>query len=180
MADELLNGLKKRAATWASQITRKANTNLGKYKSLIQVKSQVEERGGKISILSTATGSKPVARAYEFGSGIHSRSKKRSKWQQADKTILITPKKKKVLAFYWDKLAGDEPGTWYGGRKLIRKTEEDKALFRYVNHPGVQAANAGRGYMQPAITEVRKQIRKEVPKEMRDAAIGVFRKAFRK
>lgn len=181
--DDLTAKLRKRAATWASQITKKANLNLGKYKSLIEVRSQVEDRGGKIGVLSTGyptDPAKPVARAYEYGSGIHSRSKRKSKWQQPDGRILITPKRAKVLAFFWEKLAGDPPGTWYGGGKLIRKTQENKALFKYVEHPGVQAANGGRGYLTPAVTEVRKQMRQEISREMREAAVGTFRKAFKR
>lgn len=180
MTDELTAKLRKRAQVWASLISRKAN-EVPK-PSVIRVKSSVEERGGKIGVLSIAYSTdpaKPIARAYEYGSGIHSTVKKRSKWQQPDGRILITPKKAKVLAFYWEKLSGDEPGTWYGGAKLIKKTQEGKAIFRYVEHPGVKAAGGGKGYLRPAIAEVRKTMRKEISKDVRDAVIGGFRKAFK-
>lgn len=176
--DDLLSAIKKRAATWASQISRKANEASGKPKH-IQVKSTVVDRGETVGIDSTATSSKGDARAYEYGSGIHSTSKKRSKWQQADNTILITPKTAKVLAFPWERLNSDPPGTWYGGRKLIKKNAEGEAIFRFVNHPGVRPAGGGKGYLRPAIAEVRKGIRKELSKEMRDAYIGGIHKAFK-
>jgi hypothetical protein len=175
--DELLSKIKKRAVTWASQISRKANA-ASKPKH-IHVKSTVVESGDRVGIESTATSVKGDARAYEFGSGIHATSKKRSKWQQADGRILITPKKAKVLAFPWEKLSADPDETWYGGRKLIKKSATTgKAIFRFVEHPGVKPAGGGKGYLRPAIAEVRKSIRGELTKEMRDAYVGTIRKAF--
>jgi hypothetical protein len=181
MADNLSQRLKARAKSWASSITKLANKNLGKYKSLILVKSETEDRGGLIGIKTTASPSnknKPVARAYEYGSGTRSRLAKRSKWQQGTRgKILITPKRKKVLAFFWDKL-DVPPNTVFNGKKLIKTNAEGKALFRFVEHPGVQAANGGKGYLAPAIKEVRKQVRKEIPIDVREAALGIFRKKF--
>lgn len=180
MADDFLSKLRARAKVWAQQIQKKANAASGKPKHIFVTAKSPSIKGGAIGFNVTAKSPKGDARAYEYGSGIHSTSRKRSKWQQADKTILITPKKKKVLAFYWEKLAGDPPGTWYGGGKLIRKNEEGQALFRFVNHPGVRAAGGGKGYLRPAITQVRRGIRSEITKDMRDAYLGGIRKAFRK
>lgn len=168
--------LKKRAQGWAGLTTRYANQNLGKFKRLIAVKSSVSENGGKITITSIATGI--AARAYEYGSGIHSRLKsKRSKMQQADGKILIKPKTKKVLAFFWDKVDANTPS----GQKFIGiSPDSGKALFRYVEHPGVEAANGGRGYLAPAINEVRKTIRKKVPQDVREEVGLAFKRAFKK
>lgn len=180
MASELENRLRALAKKWAEQVQAKANAAPGKPKHIVVTAKSSGAEGGAIGFNVEATSSKGDARAYEYGSGVHSTSKKRSRWQQADKTILITPKRAKVLVFPWDKLAGDPPGTWYGGRKLIKKSEDGNAIFRYVNHPGVHPAGGGKGYLRPAIAEVRRGIRSELTKEMRDAYIGGIRKAFRK
>lgn len=178
--DDLLANIKKRASVWASKISRTANAAFGKPKH-IKVKSHVVEGDGKVGIESTALSLKGDARAYEYGSGIHSTSKRRSKRQQADGTILIAPKTKQVLAFFWEKLATDPAGTVYRGKKLIKKSPTTgKALFRFVEHPGVAPAGGGKGYLRPAIAAVRKDIRKELTKDVRDAYISGIRKAFGK
>jgi hypothetical protein len=181
MSDDLLSNLKKRASVWANQISRKANA-ASKPKH-IRVTSKVEETsGGKIVINSSAVSEKGDARAYEYGSGIHSTSKKKSKWQQGvNGKILITPKKAPVLAFNWQVLNKYAVGTRFpDSPKLIQIVGKGRGIFRYVEHPGVKPAGEGKGYLRPAITEVRKQIRKEVPKEVRDAYFGGIRKAFKK
>lgn len=181
MESDLETYLRERAKSWAQQIEDKAKRASGKPAHIVVTAKASGAKGGAVGINVDATSAKGDARAYEYGSGIHSTTSKTSRWQQGAKgKILITPKRAKVLAFYWDKLSNDPPGTWYGGRKLIRKREDDVALFRYVEHPGVKAANGGKGYMRPAISEVRKTIRKEIPKGMRDAYVGGIRKAFRK
>jgi hypothetical protein len=171
MTDELTSRLRARAKVWAGQITKLANKNLGKFRKLIAVQSKAVEQGDKIGVQSTAKG--VTARAYEYGSGIHSRLSKKSPKQISPKgKILIKPKNKKVLAFYWDVAAANPDQFIFG--------ENGKVLLPSVKHPGVEAANQGRGYLGPAVNEVRKQIRREVPKETRDAVIGTFRKAFKK
>lgn len=180
MANELQNFLREKAKSWAQQIQQKASKASGKPAHIVVDAMVSGVEGGAIGINVTAVSEKGDARAYEYGSGVHSTTNKVSKWQQGPKgKILITPKKAKVLSFFWEKLEGDPPGTWYGGAKLVRKTEENKAIFRYVEHPGVKAAGSGKGYMRPAINDVRKTIRKEIPKAMRDAYLGGIRKAFK-
>src|SRR5512139_317869 len=172
--------LRQRATVWARQITTQAHANLGGKRNLIVVQSRVEEGNGRIGIISTAFNTsiseygdiKNVARAYEYGSGIHSTGRRgnRSKY-------IIKPRRRKVLAFFWDKVDEDTPR----GPKFRGISEETgKALFRYVEHPGVAAVNSGKGYLRPAITTVRKQMRKEIPREVREEVIGSFRKAFSK
>lgn len=172
--------LRKRAAVWAGQITKNAHANLGDKRALITVQSHVEENNGRIGIISTAFNTsvseygdiKNVARAYEYGSGIHSTGRYGRKTK-----YIIKPRRRKVLAFFWDKVDEDTPR---GPKFRGISPETGKALFRYVEHPGVAAVNAGKGYLRPAITAVRKQMRKEIPREVREEIVGSFRKAFSK
>lgn len=171
MTDELTPQLRAKMKAWAGQITKLAHRNLGKFRKLITVQSKVVEQGDKLEVISTAKGK--TSRAYEYGSGIHSRLSKKSPKQIAPKgKILIKPKNKKVLAFHWE-VANTSPGYWIFGR-------DGKVLLPSVKHPGVKAANSEKGYLGPAVNEVRKQIRKEIPKETRDAVIGTFRKSFKR
>lgn len=173
--------LKVCARVWSANLTKDANKNLGRYLSLIRVKTTSQEKDGKLDIIATASPKRkdaPVARAYEFGSGIHSRSTKRSRFQQGAKGFIrIAPKGKKVLAFFWDKVSHETPA----GKKFRGvSAKTGKALFRYVDHPGVVAANGGRGYLAPAIAKVRKQMREDIPKEIRAEVVGSFRRVFKK
>lgn len=171
MSDNLEVNLRARAKVWAGQITRLAHRNLGKYRKLITVQSRVEEGKGLIGIRSIAMGI--TARAYEYGSGIHSRLMKKSPKQVAPKgKILIKPKNKKVLAFFWE-VANANPDQFVFA-------EDGRVLLPHVMHPGVKAANNGKGYLSPAINEVRKQVRKEIPIETRKAVLATFRKSFKK
>lgn len=177
MTDELTPRIRSKMRTWAGNLTKLANKNLGKFRNIITVQSTVEEKEGKFSILTIARGA--AARAYEYGSGIHSRLSKKSPKQISPKgKILIKPKNKKVLAFYWDVATEFEMERGRPGRFIIGR--DGKVLLPSVKHPGVKAANQGKGYLAPAATEVRKQIRKELSKETRDAIIGTLRKSFNK
>lgn len=173
---DLQKRIKARAKVWAANITKDANKASGKPKH-IKVKSQVVDNNGKIDVVSTGSSPKGDARAYEFGSGIRSRSTKRSRYQMGSKGFIrIAPKRKKVLAFFWDKVDKTTPA----GKKFRGVSSQGKALFNYVEHPGVQAAGNGKGYLSPAISKVRKQIRIEVPKEIREEVAGSLRRAFKK
>jgi hypothetical protein len=175
MTDELTPRLRARAKVWATNITKAAHKNLGKFKKLITVKSKVEERGERIGVISTASpiakdeygDVKDVAKAYEYGSGVHSSGARGIK-----KKYKIAPRRAKVLAFPWE-VANLNPEQFIFGK-------DGDVLLPSVQHPGVKAANGGKGYLRPAITEVRKQMRSEIPKETRKAVIGTFRKAFKK
>ena len=181
MADDLLSNLKASSKRWANAITVEATKNLGKFSKLIKVKSRTVERdGGKIGIEATGTATKkkkPFARAYEYGSGIRSRSVKTSPHQQGSRGFIrIAPKRKKVLAFFWDKVDANTPA----GKKFLGvSTKTGKALFNFVDHPGVEAVNNGKGYLAPAIAKIRRtMINKELPKDVRKAVLGTFRKSF--
>lgn len=188
-SNSLQKRLKALGTKWAKGITRDANKTAGKPKH-IKVKSRSEVQEGKVNVISEATSPKGDAGAYEYGSGVHSRRSKRSKFQMGARgKILIKPKNKKVLAFYWEALSGYEPGTFFGfhgfgGKKLIKISDhpdhKGKGLFRFVEHPGVAAAGGGKGYLAPAINNARKQMRIDVPKEIREEVVGIFRKSFKK
>jgi hypothetical protein len=94
----------------------------------------------------------------------------------ADGYIRIAPKRKKVLAFFWDKVDSNTPA----GKKFLGVSgKTGKAMFRYVDHPGIFAANSGKGYLAPAIAKVRRtMINKELPKDVRKAVLGTIRKSF--
>ena len=88
----------------------------------------------------------PFARAMEYGSGTHNVRKFQSKRQTSPtSTIEITPKNgKKFLVFDWDKAEG------YGMKNPVHLTR--------VDHPGIKAANEGKGYMHPALEASRQEI----------------------
>lgn len=182
MASDLEVYLRERAKSWAQQIEDKAKRASGKPAHIVVTAKASGAKGGAVGINVDATSAKGDARAYEYGSGVHSTSSKTSRWQQGTKgKILITPKKAPVLAFDWQVLKKYPVGTTFpNSPKLIQIVDEGRGIFRYVEHPGVKAANGGKGYVRPAINEVRKTIRKEIPKGMRDAYVGGIRKAFTK
>jgi hypothetical protein len=195
VADDLLSNLRKSSKRWATLITQEATKNLGKFSKLIKVKSRTVEQGGKVGIESTAlamgTNKKgiknpPVARAYEYGSGTRSRSTKTSPKQQGSRGFIhIKAKRKKFLAFFWQKAIDDPRDSLFvSGKKLYRGGKDDippkaRILLGSVQHPGVQAANNGKGYLAPAIAKVRRQIRKEIKPDVRKAVLGSFKKSFR-
>lgn len=176
MTDELTPKIRARAKSWATAITKAAHRNLGNKRRLINVKSTVTEQKGMIGVTSVATPAlpiKPVARAYEYGSGIHSRlSKKSPKQLSAKGKILIRHRLKKVLAFHWE-VADANPADFIFGK-------DGKVLLPSVKHPGVKAVNNEKGYLGPAVREVRKSIRKELSKDTRDAVLGTFRRTFKR
>lgn len=182
MANDLTTRLKKKTRAWGEEIKKLAIQNLGKYSSLIGITFRTTENDGMVGLDITATAKnpdKPVARAYEYGSGIHSRVKARSPHQLPSGKILIAPKNKKVLAFFWEKLS-DPPGTYYpNSKKLIKIDEDGNAMFRFVEHPGVKAANEEKGYLSPAIAKVRAKMRREITPEVRASVIDQFRKKFK-
>lgn len=79
------------------------------------------------------------ARAHEFGSGVHS--------PQNPRTYEIRPRYAKALAFKWP----NAPEAVIARQPQARET--GIFFFTKVNHPGVPAANAGRGYLRPALTD---------------------------
>jgi hypothetical protein len=181
MTDELTPRLKKLATEWAKKTTRLANQFLGGKKKLIKVESKSKIAPGLVEITTTATPFafdedgrlKDVARAYEYGSGVHSRRSRKSPKQVSPKgKIVIKPKGGKFLAFNWE-VANANPEKFYFH-------EDGRVLLPQVKHPGVKSVNNEKGYLAPAATEVRKDMRRELPKEVRGAVLASVRKGFKK
>jgi hypothetical protein len=88
----------------------------------------------------------PAAGAFEYGSGIHATKGTKG-------TYVIAPKTKGALAFFWDKVGeGSKTGAKFRG---ISKTT-GKAIFSYVEHPGV----APRPYLVPTINDTKEEFKK--------------------
>lgn len=119
----------------------------------ISVTKVESNSGGTITVQLRATS--PDARAYEYGSGIHSRISKQSPRQLGPKgKILITPKPgntRGLLIFPWDVAAVGVP-----------RTSKGMAMLSSVEHPGVAAANGGEGYLRKAVKDTKRQARKDV------------------
>jgi hypothetical protein len=185
--------IKKRAQKWATEITNKAKTNLGNKARLIRVQSKTTSVSNGIVTIEVIGSNKTsnkwgvvnVARAYEQGSGIHGRRKR---------TYVIKPRKAKgLLVFEWDvmnnvmELDGIEAvreslqytGKFVGFSKETAESGFPKYLFRYVDHPGVQAVNNGAGYIRPAVKNVRGKINRELRKMGGDEYRASIRKAFK-
>lgn len=115
-----------------------------------------------------ATG--PAARAYEYGSGIWSES-----FEKAD-YIIIRPKNRKVLAFFWE--TQNQLKQEYIDSLPHSKTT-GKVLLQFVQHPGVKAANNGQGYIRPAIDAVREEGEIELRPSFKKAILEDIQFAFK-
>lgn len=103
---------------------------------------------GTITInLKDEEGGAPEARAYEFGSGIHSEGPNAKK-----EKYLITPKKGKYLAFQWEKANPNIP-----------RLPDGRVLLKSVKHPGV----APKPYIQPAIDDMKKGIKGAISRRIK-------------
>lgn len=183
-SSNLTKRLKAIGSKYAKAITRDANKTPGKPKH-VKVSSHSQVNNDVVEIISEGSSDRGDARAYEYGSGTRSRSTRKSRFQQGAKgKILIKPKNKNVLAFDWQTIHGPLP---VGGKKLIGRstTETDprtggyKIMFRYVEHPGVQAASGGKGYLAPAISKNRKPMNAEIRKETKEEIRAIFRRKFK-
>lgn len=171
MSDRLAGNLKRRAAGWASKLTRLAKSFAPAHVRPA-ISSHVEEKSNGEYIIRITADRKvaPDARAWEYGSGEHARRGPKEKYP-------ILPKNKRVLAFYenangtWDYDMVDPP--------MPRKHLLDgRGLFRYVMHPGIEAANGGQGYIHPAINELRATARQELVQDVREAIMKDLRESF--
>lgn len=88
----------------------------------------------------------PAAAAFEYGSGIHSTKGAKGKYK-------IFPRDKMALAFFWDKVDVNSK-TNYKFLGISAKT--GKALFNFVDHPGV----APRPYLVPTIDDTKEEFKK--------------------
>lgn len=98
--------------------------------------AKATEHGGEIRIVFTA----PMSAAFERGSGEHGPDKQKYR---------IEPKDVGALAFEWDKTPAGP------GEKFIGQAGDGRLLFRFVDHPGIEA----RPYIAPAIESKSKEMR---------------------
>lgn len=164
MASRLSTNLKRRASAWAGQITSLARSLAPSHvRPAISSKTETKDEGTYIIRTTADRKIAPDARAWEYGSGIHARRGKKGKYP-------ILPKNKGVLAFNWE-VANANP-------ENFTFAPDGRVLLFAVNHPGIQAANGGKGYIAPAIRELKKKGKAELSKDIRDAILGDLRTAF--
>lgn len=165
MTDTLQGNLKRRAAAWAGNLTKLARSYAPKH---IQsaISSHVEEKQDGTFVIRITASRKiaPDARAQEYGSGIHSKRGAKVKYP-------IIPRKGKFLAFNWE-VANANP-------ERFSFLPDGRVLLPIVQHPGITAANSGKGYIAPAINELRKKARQELDRDIRDAIMSDLRRSFR-
>lgn len=141
---------------------------------------------GELKITISVDPAIPYARAYEFGSGkFRTPGKRLPKKPQPDGSYRIEPKTKgKLLAFYWDKLEkrGRLSRSKVGqeGISYVGDLKDGRAAFNYVNHPGVQAANMGKGYMKSAIQAAYDLNSDRLAKEISESVLRNLKTSFRK
>lgn len=155
----------------------------------IMVDARSYEKGGAVDITITAKSPKGDARAYEYGSGIHSRLPNVSPKQEGSRGyIIIAPKApKKLLAFHWDtmnqimEVFGEEAvrEALRYSHKFKGFSDDGRYLFKYVEHPGVEAANGGKGYIGPAVTKARAKIRRQIPDAVKKHVVNEIRRVFK-
>lgn len=162
--------LKNRARSWAGQLTSLARSFAPSHVRPA-ISSHVEEKaeGTYIIRLTANRQMAPDARAQELGSGLHSRRGIKAKYP-------IRPKNKKVLAFHWDVASTFEMERGRPGRFIF--APDGRVLLPSVMHPGIQAANQGKGYLAPAVKELRKHARANLTKDVREAILSDIRKSF--
>jgi len=166
MTSKLATNLKRRAASWAGQLTTLAKAYAPSHVRPA-ISSHVEQKGeGEFIIRITADRKvAPDARAQEFGSGIHAKRGVKKKYP-------IVPKQRKVLAFHWE-VADANP-------ERFSFLPDGRVILASVQHPGIQAANEGKGYIAPAMKELKKKAKQELTMEVRDAIMSDLRKSFGK
>lgn len=167
----LSNALKRRAISWAGQLTKLAKAFAPNHLRPF-IRSRVEIKEDKTFIIRTTVNrnERPLekygsadARAQEYGSGLRAR-------RGAKKKYPIRPKTKKVLAFHWE-VADANP-------QNFKFTSDGRVMLGSVQHPGIQAANQGKGYIAPAIKELKQRAKNELKADIRQAILGDLRQSF--
>lgn len=164
MSARLTQALKKRAISWAGQLTRLAKSFAPNHVKPA-ISSSVEVKNDNTFIIRTTANRRiaPDARAQEFGSGLRARRGSKKKYP-------IQPKTKRALAFSWE-VASSNP-------ENFTMLPDGRVLLMEVQHPGIQAANGGKGYIAPAIKELKKRAKAELDKDMREVILGDLRQSF--
>ena len=148
------------ARGYASYATRLAKGYAPNRHLRDSIHSTVDAKGRGVYIIRTQAKG-PDARAREYGSGIHAR-------RRGPHYITIRPKNKKVLAFFWEK-----------ANENIPRLPDGRVMLKSVEHPGVEAAQNGKGYIGPAFNETRKALRERLLKEGAEAIRIDLRASFR-
>lgn len=176
MSERLTNAIKRRAISWAGQITKLAKSfapnHLKPY-----ISSRVEQKETGFIIRTTVNRkANPIekygsadARAQEYGSGLRARRGTKRKYP-------IKPKNKKILAFHWEIATVSEMEHGAPGKFMF--APDGRVLMHQVNHPGIQAANSGQGYIAPAIKALKAKGKQELKNDIRQAILGDLRQSF--
>lgn len=157
--------LKNRARSWAGQLTTLAKAYAPNHvKSAISSKVEDKAEGTYIIRITADRKIAPDARAQEFGSGLRAR-------RGAKRKYTIRPKPgNKVLAFPWE-IANAQP-------ENFSFLPDGRVMLPSVQHPGIQAANGGKGYIAPAMNELRKRGKAALSKDVKEAILGDLRTSF--
>lgn len=162
----LSDNLRRRTVAWAGQLTRLAREFAPAHiRPAISSRVESKDTGTYLIRITADRKMAPDARAWEYGSGIHARRGPKKKY-------IIKPKTKKVLAFSWE-VADQNP-------EAFRFTDDGRVMLPQVEHPGIQAANEGKGYIAPAQIELRKRAKRELGEDIRQAIMGDLRVSFGK
>ena len=173
----LSNALRRRAISWAGQLTKLAKSFAPNHLRPF-IRSRVEIKDDKTFIIRTTVNrnERPLekygsadARAQEYGSGLRAR-------RGAKKKYPIKPKNKKILAFYWEVATRSEMEAGKPGKFMF--APDGRVLMHQVNHPGIHAANQGKGYIAPAIKELKQRAKNELKSDIRQAILGDLRQSF--
>lgn len=164
-------------STVASALLRSARSYAGQLSSLIKslapnhLKDNIHSHADEISegvvqIKIEVTGAD--AHAQEYGSGLHTDGRKGAKKRYP---IPKTPGGK-LLAFHWQ-IADASP-------EKFTFLPDGRVLLKSVMHPGI-AKYKNRGYIAPAIKELRAKIRQRgsgIREEIRQAILGEISRSF--
>lgn len=165
MTERMKSAIFRRARSWAGQLTSLARSFAPAHiKGAIS--SHVEEGNKEGQWIIRITADRrlaPDARAWEYGSGIHSQKGPKQKYP-------IRPKTKRFLAFHWE-VADMNP-------EQFKFLPDGRVILPAVQHPGIEAANEGAGYIRPAIAELRKRGKQELTAEIKQAILGDLRQSF--
>lgn len=160
----LSDNLRRRAIAWAGQLTRLAKALAPAHvRSAISSRVDTKADGEHIIRITADRKIAPDARAQEYGSGLRARRGPKQKYP-------IVPKTRKVLAFHWE-VANQNPDRF-------QFLDDGRVILPKVMHPGIQAANSGKGYIAPAMRELRKRAKKELSVEVRQAIMSDLRASF--
>jgi len=155
------------ARGYASTVTRLAKGFAPNNHLKDSIASTVEIGEGKFIIRIRARG--PDARAREYGSGVWARRGPKGK-------ILIKPRSARALVFPWEVATSPISGQISPN---VPRLEDGRVILKQVEHPGVDAANEGKGYLHPAINETNKLIRKRVLELGKQGIVLDLRASFR-